>query len=206
MSERRCRGRRRAPASLDRQFDTLVPEELRHLSAVHWTPVRVAVRAASLLCATEHTRVLDVGAGIGKVCAIGALSGDGTWVGVEQHAALVDSARDLTRALGVEERTRFFQADAFAVDWNEFDALYLYNPFELHLFGDEVAPRSAQVARVQARLAALPSCTRVVTLNGFGGVMPPTFELLYHELLPSVGLDLAMWIQRARRAAVSVAR
>jgi hypothetical protein len=35
-----------------------------------------------------------------------------------------------------------------------------------------------------------------VTLHGFGGVMPPSFELLYHELNPSAGLDLAMWIQR----------
>jgi SAM-dependent methyltransferase len=205
--KRRCRGRRGTIATLDHHFDTLVPHELRHLSAMHWTPVRVAVRAASLLCATKHTRVLDVGAGIGKVCAIGALSGEGTWVGVEHHATLVDSARDLTRALGIANRTRFFQADAFSVDWNEFDALYFYNPFELQLFRDSVAmpPRAVQIARVQARLAALPNCTRVVTLHGFGGVMPPSFELLYHELIPSAGLDLAMWIQRTRRSAGSVA-
>lgn len=194
-------------ASLDRHFDRLVPHELRHLSSMHWTPVRAAVRAASLLCATTATRVLDVGAGVGKVCTIGALSGHGTWVGVEHHGALVESASSLSRSLGVADRTRFVQADAFSLDWNDFDALYFYNPFELTLFRDEIAhpPRSVQVARVQHRLAALPSRTRVVTLHGFGGVMPPSFELLYHELLPSVGLDLAMWIQRARHAAVRVA-
>ena len=199
---RRCRN---LTTSLDLQFDTLVPHELRHLSAVHWTPVRVAIRAASLLCASKHSRVLDVGAGIGKVCAIGALSGEGTWVGVEQHAALIESARDLTRLLGVADRTRFIQADAFSVDWNEFDALYLYNPFQLQLFRDSDAMplRSVQIARVQQRLAALPNCTRVVTLHGFGGVMPSSFELLYHELIPSVDLDLALWIQRARRTGVA---
>lgn len=197
--------RRGVMTSLDCRFDQLVPHELRHLSAAHWTPVRVAVRATSLLCATKHTRVLDVGAGVGKVCTIGALSGEGTWVGVEQHAALVESAGDLARALGVAARTRFLQADAFAIDWNDFDALYFYNPFELNLFDSaELPPRSTQIARVQQRLAALPDRTRVATLHGFGGVMPPSFELLYHELVPSAGLDLALWIQRTRPTTVSV--
>lgn len=206
MSDQACKTRRRCrygTSSLDRQFDGLVPHDLRHLSSTHWTPVRAAVRAASLLCAGSNTRVLDVGAGIGKVCAIGALSGEGTWVGVEHYAPLVDSAADLARSLGVASRTRFLQADAFSVDWNEFDALYFYNPFELQLFRESRAVPSPaeQIARVQHRLAALPNCTRVVTLHGFGGVMPATFELLYHEVIPGVGLDLAVWIQRARRVA-----
>lgn len=206
----RCKTRRRYPygsSNLDRRFDGLLPNELRHLSTTHWTPVRAAVRAASLLCDGKNTRILDVGSGVGKVCAIGALFGEGTWVGVEQYAALVDSASDLARSLGVANRTRFLQADAFSIDWNEFDALYFYNPFELQLFRDSEghASPAEQVARVQQRLAAMPNCTRVVTLHGFGGVMPASFELLYHEVLPGVGLDLAMWIQRHRRAAVGAA-
>lgn len=202
-SRRRCRC---VTSSLDRKFDGLVPRNLRHLSSTHWTPVRAAVRVASLLCAGKDTRVLDVGAGIGKVCAIGALSGEGTWVGVEHYAPLVESAAVLARSLGVASRTRFLQADAFSIDWNDFDALYFYNPFELQLFHDseEIASPAEQVARVQERLAALPICTRVVTLHGFGGVMPSSFELLYHEVIPGVGLDLAMWVQRARRSAVRV--
>lgn len=203
----RCHPRRGGSANLDRHFDTLVPHALRHLSAIHWTPVGVAIRAASLLCASKHARVLDVGAGIGKVCTIGALTGEGTWVGVEHHAALVDAAGDLARTLGVAERTRFVREDAFSIDWNAFDALYFYNPFELQLFPESATmpPRSVQIARVQERLAALPNCTRVVTLHGFGGVMPSSFELLYHELIASAGLDLALWIQRTRRTAVRVA-
>jgi SAM-dependent methyltransferase len=193
--------------SLDRQFDRLLPDHQRHLSSVHWTPVRAAVRAASLLCAGKTTRVLDVGSGVGKVCAIGAMSGAGTWVGVEQHGSLVESAVGLARSLGVASRTQFLQADAFSIDWDDFDALYLYNPFELELSRDSTSTVSSaqQVARVQQRLTAMPSCTRVVTLHGFGGVMPASYELLYHEVLPGVGLDLALWIQRARRRAVSAA-
>jgi SAM-dependent methyltransferase len=204
---RRCSNRARGVSSLDRQFDRLLPHELRHLSLTHWTPVQVAVRAASLLGATRYTRVLDVGSGVGKVCSIGALSTSGTWVGVEQHARLVDTASDLARALGVADRTRFLRADAFAIDWNEFDALYFYNPFELALF-DDARPnpsKSVQIARVQQRLAALPNCTRVVTVHGFGGEMPPSFELLYHERMPEFALDVALWIQRTSRQVTSVA-
>lgn len=189
---------------LDRQFDRLIPHELRHLSSMHWTPVQVAARAASLLCATPRTRILDIGSGIGKLCTIGALSTFGTWVGVEQHGPLVKSALDLARTLGVADRTQFVQADAFSIDWFDYDALYFYNPFELSLFGESPL-RTLQIERVQQRLAAVPSCTRVVTFNGFGGVMPPSFELLYHERIPAVGLDLAMWIQRSHRGEAGVA-
>jgi SAM-dependent methyltransferase len=195
---KRDRCRQRDASMLDRELDRLIPKELRHLSAMHWTPVRVAARVATLLCTKHDTRVLDVGSGVGKVCSIGALSALGTWVGVEQHASLVESASALARALGVEDRTRFLNADAFSIDWNEYDALYFYNPFELGLLDgpDPSRPRSIQIARVQDRLALLPSGTRVVTFHGFGGVMPPSFELLYHERVPDVGLDLTMWIQR----------
>ena len=192
-----------ATSPVDRAFDRLIPDNLRHLSVAHWTPVSVAVRAASLLCPTRHTRVLDVGAGVGKVCAIGALSNSGTWVGVEHHAALVGTANRLARALGISDRAKFLHADVFSIDWTEYDALYLYNPFELTLF-DAPASRTVQIARVQQRLAALPPSTRVVTFHGFGGVMPPTFSLLYHERIPVVGLDLALWIQRRTRESAGV--
>jgi SAM-dependent methyltransferase len=192
-----CRRYRRDAASLDCQFDRLIPNELRHLSSSHWTPVQVAVRAASLLCSTHCTRVLDVGSGVGKLCTIGALSAFGIWVGVEQHAALVKAATELARILGVSERTRFVEADVFSIDWNQYDALYLYNPFDVP---GPMPLQAVQVAQVQRRLAALPGGTRVVTFNGFGGAMPPTFELLYHEQVRGVGLDLTLWIQRGRRA------
>lgn len=158
----------------------------------------VAVRAATLLCPTPRTRVLDVGSGVGKLCSVGAVSTYGTWVGVEQHGLLVDAAEQVACALGVAERTRFIAADAFAVDWNDFDALYFYNPFELALFGEELprAVREARIASVQQRLAALPGGTRVVTFHGFGGAMPPTLELIYYERVSPVGLDLALWVQR----------
>jgi hypothetical protein len=191
-------------SATDRSFDELLPAELRHLSQAHWTPVDVAIRATSLLHPSRHDRVLDVGAGVGKLCTIGALSSPAIWCGVEQHGLLVATARRLARALGVADRTMFLHADAFAIEWSEFDALYLYNPFELPLFpapapdGERALDFTLQIARVEDRLARLRPGTRVLTLHGFGGAMPPTFDLLYQERVPFVGLDLVLWIQRSQ--------
>jgi SAM-dependent methyltransferase len=197
----RRNSQRRPGATTDRAFDQLLPEHLRQLSHQHWTPVDVAIRATTLLCPTNGTRVLDVGSGIGKLCVVGALSSTGMWCGVEQHAALVDTARGLACALGVAERTMFLHGDAFALDWREFDAIYLYNPFAVPLFDAEQGQHALdfhmQVARVQDRLATLREHARVVTLHGFGGAMPASYELIYHERIPVVGLDLVLWVQRA---------
>jgi SAM-dependent methyltransferase len=184
---------------VDKAFDNLLPQELRHLSPTHWTPVDVAIRVTTLLCPTSSTRVLDIGAGIGKLCVIGALSTSSVWCGVEQHAPLVDAANRLARALGVANRTIFTHGDVFSIDWSTFDALYLYNPFEWPLGTRPTDPRRVEaVARVQDRLAAMPGGSRVVTYHGFGGVMPSSYELVYQERVPSVGLDLVLWVQRAR--------
>jgi len=202
------RRRRRVDISItDRAFDRLAPDELQGLSKTHWTPIEVAVRATVLLCPTTGTRVLDVGAGVGKLCAVGALSQMGVWCGVEQHEALVDAARGLSRRLGVAERTMFLHGDAFSIDWRDFDAIYLFNPFETPLFSPIDAAQHLEyrrhVARVQRQLSSLADGVRVVTFHGFGGAMPPSFELHYHERFEPPGADLVLWIQRAsaRRAA-----
>lgn len=191
-------------SSIDRAFDDLVQPELRHLSQLHWTPADIAVRAAALLCPRPDTLVLDVGAGIGKLCMIGALSELGVWCGVEQHASLVRAAEQLARRLGVEGRTAFLHGDAFAVDWCAFDSLYLYNPFEFALSPAGAADRrhtDAQAARARERLARLRRGTRVVTLHGFGDVMPPGYALVYHERVMNHNLDLVLWIRAPEHGA-----
>ena len=200
------RARRHAvdTSATDHQLDALVPGDQRHLSQAHWTPVDIAVRATTLLCPGPQTTILDVGAGVGKLCVIGAMSAWGVWCGVEQHAALVETANQLARSLGVSAYTSFIHGDALALDWRLFDAIYLYNPFELEPFPTDPIRHEidyrAQVAQVQERLGELPDGVRVVTLNGFGGVMPASYELVYQERFPTVGLDLVLWLQRHTRA------
>jgi len=191
----------------DDEFDRLFPAELREASERHWTPVAVARRAARLLVTSERTRVLDIGAGIGKFCMVGALATRGTFVGVEQRGSLVEIARRAARRLGAE-RARFIHGGLEAIDWDAFDAFYLYNPFYEHLI-DFVVPPGEQVARsaithaqhvttTSVRLALARCGTRVVTYHGFGAPMPIGYRRLHLE---AHGGDLLeLWIKEAASA------
>src|SRR5262245_23793384 len=146
----------------DAAFDRLYPEAVRRLSVVHWTPVSVALRAAALLAPIAGMRVLDIGAGAGKLCCLGAAAHGGTWHGIERDPALVAAATDMARCLGVDHCTTFAAGDALDVDWAGFDSLYLYNPFESQRFGGGFARAAGaagfdeQVAVTAARLGGLP--------------------------------------------------
>jgi hypothetical protein len=185
----------------DRVFDQLFPDDVARLSGVHWTPVAVALAAAARLAPEPGMRVLDVGAGAGKLCCLGAVYRPGTWHGIERDPALVAVATRIASWLEVDDRTRFCAGDALAADWRGYDSLYLYNPFESQLFGGGFARAAGgtgfaeQVARTEARLAELAAGTRVVTFHGFGGTMPPGFALA--TLDEVAGGRLALWIKRA---------
>ena len=174
----------------DIAFDELFPEQIRSLSSVHWTPVRVARRAAQLLNNGHDCRVLDIGSGPGKFCLIGALTTPGAYVGIEQRPALVEVARQIAETHRIP-RVDFLSATMEEMDWSVFTGLYLYNPFIEHLYAHderidatvdfgEVQYR-AQVAYVQNKLETLAVDTRVVTYHGFGGEMPPSYTITAHE-------------------------
>src|SRR4051794_37888374 len=56
----------------DRVFDAVYPSWARQKSSLHWTPVHIAVRAATLLAERRGARLLDIGAGVGKFCIVAA--------------------------------------------------------------------------------------------------------------------------------------
>jgi hypothetical protein len=185
----------------DDVFDSAFPAECRKLSARHWTPVEVAVRAAELLVPEPGTKVLDVGSGIGKFCMVGALTSLGEFTGVEQRKLLFDQARDITQRHGIP-RVKFRNANIVDIDWTEFDSFYFYNPFYEHLFeslkidaklclGEEYFTHYVETVRKKLSQARLG--TRVVTFHGFGGAMPPGFRQAARE--PFNGDHLELWIR-----------
>ena len=182
----------------DAMFDALYPEPVRRLSSVHWTPVDVARRTSELLAPEPGLKILDVGSGAGKLCCVGALSSDGSWHGIEQNLQLVQTANRTARWLRVEDRATFHAGDMSLFDWDGFDSLYFFNPFEVALVGDcDIEPRlrwamhETVVATVEERLAELAVGTRVVTYHGFGGTMPDSFMLSSMEIC-EMG-PLALW-------------
>jgi len=174
----------------DELFDLIYPEPIRGLSSNYWTPVEVARRAIELLAARAGSHVLDIGAGVAKFCILGAMTSPATFTGVEHRANLVDVGRRAIEKLGVP-RARMVHGTLETVPWAEFDAFYLYNPFEENLadHGDRLDNRvemsearfCRDVLAVECALGRATRGTRVVTYHGFGGKIPRSYRLLVEE-------------------------
>ncbi len=192
-------------ASSDLEFDAIYDERTRALSPMHWTPLRVAARAARLLTDAGATRVLDVGSGAGKFCIVGALSTDAQFVGIERREQLVNIASGAASRLGATRAT-FIHADVATFCFEGFDGVYLYNPFHEQISPylpriDATLERSDDVydhfvQRTTDKLAGMAAPVAVVTFNGFGGVMPHSYTFLGGE---PAGCDrLELWIKLMR--------
>ena len=174
----------------DSQFDELYPPPVQTLSATHWTPVRVALRAARLLVREPGCRVLDVGSGAGKFSLIGALATDGHFFGVEQCESLVECARDTSTLLGAPNVT-FTHGPFNAMNPEDYDGFYFFNRFDTgECLGqgqfDWPTPSEAErfedeVHTAQAFLRATKPGTRVVTYNGMGGSLPSCYKVVERE-------------------------
>ncbi|MBA3538687.1 MAG: hypothetical protein H0T79_03600, partial [Deltaproteobacteria bacterium] len=185
----------------DPAFDTLYPPALRFRSEVHWTPIEVALRVAELLDDAPGGHVLDIGAAVGKVCVVGALTTSLHWHGIERDAPLVRAAQRVARTLEIEDRTTFVAGDAAAIDWSPFGGFYLFNPFAEGRFGHEHSDPAlrrqafaAQVAVAEAKLATVRPGSRVVTYHGFGGELPEGYELVARESIRTD--ELCLWVRR----------
>ena len=192
----------------DSQFDELYPAPVGAISATHWTPVRVAFRAARLLVKEPGCRVLDVGSGAGKFCLVGALATEGCFFGIEKRESLVKCARDVATLLGSPNVT-FAHGLFDAASPEDYDAIYFYNPFEeasvsrLDRFEWPV-PRAVErfeedVYRAQQFLRAAKAGTRVVTYNGMGGALPSCYEVVEREQMGCT-LELAVRSAHSKRA------
>jgi SAM-dependent methyltransferase len=185
----------------DCAFDTFLPEDLGSLSADQWTPLEVALSAASWLKEFGVQRVVDIGSGPGKFCVAAALAGTCELVGLEQNPRFVTVARSLARLFGVQNRVHFVQGTLDDNVLPTADAYYLYNPFAQHLFapsddlGWGASPNYERYRRdvmtVQDVFRRAPAGTIVLTYNGFGGLMPASYEACRVDReLPCV---LRMW-------------
>jgi hypothetical protein len=172
----------------DREFDRFLPRKLRRLSSQHWTPLLVVARAMSWLEEAGVRTVVDIGSGAGKFCVAGALFSRCTFVGIEQRADLVSTARVLSRLYGVQDRAVFLHECFGQIAPPAADAYYLFNPFGENLFTQhgrvddavELGPDrfERELEHTGNWLEAAPQGTYVVTYNGFGAEMPCSYTAL----------------------------
>jgi SAM-dependent methyltransferase len=187
----------------DAAFDSAYDDTIRKLSAEHWTPVRVAARAAQLLILEGATRILDVGSGVGKFCIVGALSTEAEFVGVERRSSLVEIARRTALRFGTGRAT-FVHANADAFSFDGFNGVYLFNPYHeqigalLNHIDDDVERSrlmySHFVRATMLKLAAMAPPVAVVTLGGFGGTIPSDFDFLGDE--PAGSEQMELWVKK----------
>ena len=183
----------------DFEFDQIFPDDVRNRSRVHWTPVSVARQAAQFLVTMPQTRVLDIGCGPGKFCAIGASATEGHFTGVEQRANLVQAGMEMIRTYGLQ-RVQLIHGNITEIPFANFDAFYLFNPFQENLLPSlridaevETEPHlyDDYAGHVSRELARLPLCTRVVTYWGEGDEVPGCYECVG----TACGGYMKMWIK-----------
>ena len=183
----------------DEKFDQIYPPEVRRLSSLFWTPIAVAAEAARLLEIDGATRVLDVGCGAGKFCIVAAMLTEGRFTGVEQRSALIEAARSAATVRGVHD-IEFIHANITDVPFADYDAFYIFNPFEEHLHGDEIDKAVAlspqlfkrYTSYVADQLGKRPLGTRVVTYMGYADDIPACYDCEATVF----GDDLKLWIKR----------
>lgn len=183
----------------DEKFDLIYPVKLRELSPLFWTPVAVAAEAARLLVQTPQTRVLDIGCGPGKFCLVAAFLTEGRFTGVEHRKDFVTAACQAAAGLQVAN-VEFVHGNIMDVAFGDYDAFYLFNPFEENLFNgrkiDRAVPLSPEnfkryTSHVAAQLGARPTGTRVVTYMGYADDIPACYDC--ESTL--FGDDLKLWIK-----------
>jgi len=194
----------------DQKFDLIYPAPIRKLSSIFWTPVAMAAEAAKLLV-TDRTcsaggqakagpRVLDIGCGPGKFCLVAASVTDGRFTGVEQRNDLVNAARQAATDL-LLSNVEFIHGNVLDIDFADYDAFYLFNPFEENMLQgnkiDRGVPLSPELFRrytnhVSTQLGARPTGTRVVTYMGYADDIPACYDCESAHF----GDDLKLWIKQ----------
>jgi SAM-dependent methyltransferase len=179
-------GLRTGHSHADDAFDRFLAPELREVSAQYWTPLRVVRQAATWLREIEVRSVVDIGSGAGKFCVAAALLARCRFIGIEKRAPLVDAARELAEIFAVDDRVTFVHGELGVTTAPAGDAYYLFNPFGEYSFysrrfaapGVTFTPDTyaRDVAAATALLSGAPVGTFVVTYNGFGGKLPPSYE------------------------------
>jgi SAM-dependent methyltransferase len=168
----------------DDDFDLAYPKAIRDQSPCHWSPVNVCRLASKLLVREPLTRVLDIGCGPGKFCAIGATTTPGHFTGVEQRQRLVRAAQALMQRYQIK-RVEIVHGNITTVDFLEFDAFYLFNPFAENVFPSlridfevelEARLHTRYTTHVREQLSRMPKGTRVVTYCGDACEIPAGYE------------------------------
>jgi SAM-dependent methyltransferase len=138
-------------AECEREY---TPQRAQEGKDVMWAPTEDAVvtRMLQMAKVTAADTLYDLGAGDGKIPIAAAKHFGARAVGIEYDGALVQHARCLATAEGVEDRVQIIEGDIFAADFSRATVVTLYLLPALNL-------------RLRPTLLAMKPGTRVVSYS-----------------------------------------
>lgn len=185
----------------DAAFDWLYPERIQLLSKRHWTPMRVAKKAAQFLALEPGKKILDIGSGVGKFALIGAhCFPDVSFYGVEQRSELHHYAL-AAKAYTQTNNVDFIHGNFTQIDLAEYDHFYFYNAFFENLDSrgriNHEMEYSTGLYNYYSRylfkeLDAKPSGTRLATFHSLEDEIPPSYRIVD----ASADFLLKTWIKK----------
>lgn len=171
----------------DSTFNMLYSTRIRRLSERHWTPVAIAKVAADYLVDKPNKKILDIGAGAGKFCLVGAASTKGVFYGVEQRASLIKLSKKIAEKHQVEN-VEFIHSNITDISFSDYDAFYFYNSFFENIdtscpIDKNIVPKNELFLSysnyVRDQLNKTPKNTRLVTYWSTWEEIPESFDLEY---------------------------
>jgi hypothetical protein len=130
----------------DFEFDTVFRNNFSSISTLHWTPLKVARIASEWLCINSKSKILDIGSGVGKFCIVGALKTNGTYTGVEQRSNLVKISNKVIQQNKIC-KANFINDNFSNINFSEYTAFYLYNPFWENISNDKLIDNNIPVSQ-----------------------------------------------------------
>jgi len=184
----------------DGSFLQFYPDAIQAYAKSHWTPIRVAKKAADFLGAEAGARVLDIGSGAGKFCLIAAHYRPGAFFyGVEQRREMVEQANRVKALTGLKNLA-FMHGNITSVDLRSYDHFYFYNSFYENLIGSERVSDDLEYSEelynyynryLYRQLDQTPSGTRLVTFHSLEPEVPRDF----HVVASDMGNLLKFWVK-----------
>jgi SAM-dependent methyltransferase len=184
----------------DEQFHELYPKSIQALSRRHWTPLTIARKAADFLAAEAHSRVLDIGSGVGKFSLAAAyFKPDSHFFGIEQRKDLVIHAEAAAGTLNLSN-VSFMHGNFTQLDLRNYDNFYFYNSFYENLATadkiDDSIDYSLELYNYYNRflfrqLEQTPEGTRLATYHSLEDEVPPSF----HVVGSAINNFLKFWIK-----------
>lgn len=170
----------------DDVFNELYPDKIKAVSSRHWTPVAIARLASEYLVDKPGKKVLDIGAGAGKFCLVGAVSTNGFFYGVEQRASLTKLSKKIADRNNITN-AEFINSNINEISFCDYEAFYFFNSFFENIdtsfpIDNTIYPDlelyDVYSEYVKGELDKTPIGTRLVTYWSKWDEIPGSFDLV----------------------------